>query len=141
MWDEQLDHEVPVRPDLLLQSSVPMPRADFIEHEGKRILRLDYSGLSPGDFIAEMRKAMRVIAQEPPGSLRLLTIPTNQLDERMADAIRRYAPEKAKHVVAEALVGATAFHKLLFLSNKAKYSLVREVFDDESQAKKWLASL
>ncbi len=117
-----------------------MSRAEFIQHEGRRILRLDYSGLAPDEFIVEMKKAMRVVAGEPPASVRMLTIPTTQLDQRMADAIRRYAPEKAKYVLAEALVGATAFHKLLFLSNKAKYGLDREVFEDELQAKKWLAS-
>jgi len=117
-----------------------MPRAEFTQHQGRRILRVDYSGLAPEDFVAEMKKAMRVIAAEPLGSVRLLTIPTAQLDERMADSIRRFAPEKGKYVLAEALVGGTAFHKLLFLSNRAKYQLVREVFDDELLAKEWLAS-
>jgi len=117
-----------------------MSRAQFIEHQGRRILRVDYAGLTPDHFVVAMRKVMPVIAAEPPHSVLLLTIPTSHLDERMADAIRAYAPEKARHVRAEALVGATAFHRLLFLSNKAKYHLEREVFDDEPPAKDWLAS-
>jgi len=117
-----------------------MGRVEFLEHGPHRILRLDYSGLAPQEFLAAWKKAARIIATEPLGSVRLLTIPPLPLDERMADAIRRGAPEKAKHVLAEALVGATAFHRILFLSNKAKYRLDREVFNDEPQAKDWLVS-
>jgi hypothetical protein len=117
-----------------------MSRAEFITHGGHRILRLDCAGLTTDDFIAEHQKAMRMIVAEPERSVRMLTIPTSRFDERMADAIRLWAPKKAKHVLAEAIVGATTVHKLLFLGNKAKYRLEREVFDDEVAAKQWLAS-
>ena len=117
-----------------------MPRAEFIAHAGHRILRFNFGGLAPEDFLAEYPRAMRLLTAEPPRSVRLLTIPTSQFDERMASAIRQWAPMKAKHVWAEALVAATSIHKLLFLGNKAKYQLDREVFDDEAAAKEWLGS-
>jgi len=118
-----------------------MARLEFITYSGHRILRVNLSGLATDDFVAENEKALRMIFAEPPGSVRLLTLPTKNLNERMAFALNRWAPRKATHVLAEALVGATAFHKLVFLGNKARHSLVREVFEDEKAAKDWLASL
>lgn len=117
-----------------------MSRVKLTTYRGHRILRWDWAGLTPDEFIAEYEKAVRLIAREPASSVRLLTIPTNQFDERLADVIRRLAPEKAKYVLAEALVGATGIHKMLFLANKAKYRLNREVFDEEEAAKDWLIS-
>jgi len=117
-----------------------MPRSEFIQHAGHRILRVDLTGLSPDEFVAEYQKAMRLVVAQPARSVRLLTLPSAQFDERMANAVRSWAPKKAKHALAEAMVGASTVHKLLFLGNKAKYNLEREVFDDEQAAKDWLAS-
>jgi len=117
-----------------------MSRAEFIQHGGCRILRLDMSGLSTDEFLDEYRKAMRLLVAEPELSVRLLTIPPDHFDERVANDVRQWAPKKAKHVLAEAMLRASTLHKLLFLGNKAKYRLDREVFDDEQAAKDWLAS-
>jgi len=117
-----------------------MARVEFITHAGQRILRVDLAGLGTDDYLAENEEALRLIFAEPPGSVRLLTIPTRHLNDRMAFALKSWALRKATHVRAEALVGATPFHRVVFLGNKVKYGLVREVFEDEGAAKAWLVS-
>jgi len=112
----------------------------FIDHKGHRILRLDYSGLSPDQLVGAMREAMRVVALQPPGSVRLLTIANALLDERSAEAIRRYARHNKPYVRASALVGPSPFQKVLLLSIKVQGRPELEAFDDEEKAKDWLVS-
>jgi len=85
----------------------------FMNGEGRRILRLDYSGLSPEQLEGAMKIAMRVIASEPPGSVRLLTIANAQLDAHSAESIKLYAAHNKPYIRASALVGANAFQKIL----------------------------
>jgi len=53
----------------------PPERTRFIEHEGKRILLLDYTSLGSNmrELLEEIAKSKRVIAAQPPGSLLTLT--------------------------------------------------------------------
>jgi len=44
----------------------------FIDHQGHRILRVDFSSLSPEQLVDATREAMRVIALEPLGTVRVL---------------------------------------------------------------------
>jgi len=113
----------------------------FIEHKGRRILRVDFSGLSPEQLVGATKHAMRAIAAEPLGSVRILTIANGQLDEQSAEAIRRYAAHNKPYVRASAVVGASGFQKILVVSIKVVQGRTAlRNFESEDQAKDWLAS-
>ena len=113
----------------------------FLQYKGHRILRLDYSGASPDAIIAYMREARPIIASEPLHSVRLLSIVAIQVTEGIAEALREFAAHNVPFVRASAIVGATPFQKsIIGLSIKSQGRLNVEMFDDEQQAKDWLAT-
>ncbi len=113
----------------------------FVDHKGCRILRVDFSGLSVEQLVDATKDAMRAIAAEPLGSVRILTIANGQLDAHSAEAIRRYAAHNKPYVRASAVVGASGFQKILVVSIKVVQGRAAlQTFESEEQAKDWLAS-
>ena len=114
----------------------------FIVFGGKRILRLDYSELTPAEVIACMREAQHGIAAEPARSVRLLCMAPRHLTGKMIEALKDFAAENAPFVLATAVVGASPFQKaaiLLTLTGRGWFSV--EAFDIEEWAKDWLAGM
>src|SRR5512146_1755122 len=91
-----------------------MSRVEYVECRDRRILRLDYSGLSGAEVVAAMEQAMPVIAAEPPRSIRALTIWNTRLTNEIADAIKRYVAHNTPYIYASAIVTATPFQKVVF---------------------------
>jgi len=120
---------------------MPMVTPTFIKHNDKRILRLDYAPLDPAGVIAFMEEARRLIASEPQGSVRLLSIVPPHISDAVVNALRDFATHNVPFVLASAVVGATPFQKaaiLLTISSRGRRNV--EAFDDEQQAKDWLAA-
>jgi hypothetical protein len=118
-----------------------MAGPSFLDHDGKRILRLDYTGLTPPEVIAYMQDAKRLIAAEPRRSVRLLSIVAIHITEDVVRALQEFAAHNVPFVLASAIVGATSFQRaaiLLTIASRGRLNL--EVFDDEESAKEWLAS-
>jgi hypothetical protein len=114
---------------------------EFLQHHGKRILRLDYSGLSQEDIVSLMQQAMPVIAAEPAGSVRLLSVVRIHVTEAVGEALKRFAAHNAPFVLASAIVGATPFQKTVIVLNIRRQGRKNvETFDDEERAKEWLAA-
>jgi hypothetical protein len=114
---------------------------EFLQHDGKRILRLDYSRLSQEDVIALMQKAMPIIAGQPPRSVRLLSIVHTHVTEAVGEALKRFAVHNAPFVLASAIVGATPFQKtVIVLSIRRQGRRNVETFEDEARAREWLAA-
>ena len=61
-------------PPAPVQAKTP-ERTRFVEHGGKRILLLDYTGLGSDlrQLLEEIEKTKRVVATQPPGSILTLT--------------------------------------------------------------------
>jgi hypothetical protein len=113
----------------------------FVQHQGKRILRIDYTGLSQEDVVSLMKKAMPLIAAEPPGSVRLLSVVHTHVGEPVGEALKRFAAHNAPYVLASAIVGATPFQKtviVLGIQRQGRKNV--EAFDDEQRALDWLAA-
>ncbi len=112
----------------------------FLEHDGKRILRLDYTGLGAPRMIELMQQATPVIAAEPHESVRLLSIVASHINGDVVTALKDFAAHNARFVLASAIVGATSFQKAaIMLTITGRGRLNVESFDDEEQAKSWLA--
>jgi hypothetical protein len=113
-----------------------------VQCDGKRILRLDYSGLTPEGVIQALEQAKPVIASEPPRSIRLLSIWKARQTRETAAAIKRFAAHNGPFIRASAVVGATPLQStVLVLAVKSQGRENLEVFDDEEQAMQWLAAI
>lgn len=113
----------------------------FLQHDGKRILRLDYTGLAPEAVIAYMEEAKPVIAGEPPGSVRILNILRIRMTEEITAALKGFAAHNTPYVRASAIVGATPFQRSLFgLMLRSAGRQRVEMFDEEGAALDWLAA-
>ena len=119
-----------------------MERTRFVEHRGKRILLLDYSGMrEPQEAIAEIRHSMSVVAQQPPRSLRVLT---NVRDARYNTAVLQALKELAAHnepfVKASAIVGMSGLHRIAYQAVLLFSRRKIHAFDSEPEALDWLVA-
>jgi len=110
----------------------------FIEHGGVRILELDYSGLAPAELPPAFDEAGRVIAAEPPASVRILTILDSQFDAAAADALKRYAAGNRPYVRASAVV-ARGFWSAVVITLKLGERKDLVIFRDTATALDYLA--
>lgn len=119
-------------------------RSRFIEHRGKRMLLLDYSGLGgdPAELQAEIDRSKAMIAQEDEGAV--LTIcdvrgsritPTNV--RAMQQLVQHNTPFVRWGAVVIGLTGVylTAFRATQALSRRKNL----RAFNDVDAAKEWLA--
>jgi hemerythrin len=106
---------------------------------GKRILRLDFTGLERTDLFVAFDLAGKTIRAEPPASLRILTILESSIASDTAEAFKSYALKNRPHVFASAIVG-TSFWKVIVtdLFGRGREDLV--LFENETEALDWLSS-
>ena len=117
-------------------------RTRFVEHRGTRILFMDFSEMNgPGEALAELEKARRLIATQPHGSLLTLTDVTGtRYDDEIIKAFQALAAHNKPYVRAAASVTRTPL-QLVALRASAVLSRRRlETFDDLEAAKEWLVA-
>ena len=117
----------------------PMFEPRFIEHRGVRILRLEYSNLSPAELATAADQVRRVVAAEPLRSVRILTIIHSKLSAPGADALKRAALANRPYVRAGAVV-ASSFWNVIVTDLQAHGREDMQLFGDEASALDWLAS-
>jgi len=111
----------------------------FEEHEGRRVLRLDFRQLGHEELLAAFVRAGEVIRAAPPDSLRILTLLGSRFNEQSAEAFKAYALANKPHVHASAVIG-TAFWNVVVSSLKLRGRSDVTVFESEPAALDWLAS-
>jgi hypothetical protein len=116
-----------------------MFRPTFIVHRGCRILRIDYSGMTIAEAGAALERAQTVIASEPQRSVRALTIWDAPLSQSSAEMIRRHVAVNTPFIHASAVVTARRVQDVFFESLKVGGRPRLKIFEDEEQAKDWLA--
>lgn len=116
-------------------------RVRFIEHDGKRILLIDFSNASADEVLATIELAERTIAAEPHGSVLTLTNAEHAMhDRRVTERLKRFVQHNKPFVKAGAVVGLSELRKVVFtFLNKATGRSLR-AFDNPAEAKDWLAS-
>ncbi|MGI5860551.1 MAG: hypothetical protein ACOX6T_00675 [Myxococcales bacterium] len=118
-----------------------MDRIRFVECQGKRILYLDFSDLSPRDVEAVVGRARELVGAQPPLSLLTLTNVTNlRFDDAAVRAVKELAEHNRPFVRAAALVGVTGLKKIVLNTVKLFSKRDFALFDDVESAKSWLAS-
>jgi len=111
----------------------------FMEHRGQRILRLEYSNLSPPELAAAADQVRQLVAAEPLRSARILTVIRSKLTADGADTLKRCALANRPYVRAGAVV-ASSFWKVIVADVQVHGREDLTLFDDEASALEWLAS-
>jgi hypothetical protein len=116
-----------------------MQRIKFIEHRGKQILHLDFSGAKADEVLAVIEKAKTVISAKPAGSVRTLTDVTGAaFNSEVSDAMKAFVNHNKPYVSASAVVGVTGLKQIIY-NAVVKFSGRNLVaFDTTDQAKDWL---
>jgi hypothetical protein len=111
----------------------------FITAQGQRVLRLDFQGLTCAELETALHVAGRLIAGEPPASVRILTVFDSRFDGQTAEALKRYVIGNGPYVLASAVI-ARGFWRAVFTSLKLGVRPDLQFFDDEEQALRWLCA-
>jgi hypothetical protein len=117
-----------------------MERTRFIEHRGKQVLLLDYSGIRhPPEAVAEIDKSKRFVARHPPKSLRVLTDTTDaHYDSAVVQALKELAAHDEPYVIASAVVGVTGLKKVVLTGVNLFSKRKIVMFDTRPHALDWL---
>ena len=117
-----------------------MNRARFVEHKGKKILHVDFSGCDSTTLAPAIEEAKAVIKNLPPASAFLLTDVTNTEMSRTTSAmIKDFSSHNTPYVAASAVVGVTGLKKLIYNTVVGLTGRSISLFDSLEQAKDWLA--
>ncbi|MEO8226912.1 MAG: hypothetical protein ABI637_05740 [Gemmatimonadota bacterium] len=120
-----------------------MPRTQFIQHAGRKIVLIDFSRIVDAETaLAAIGEARRFIAQQPAdGSLLTLTnVQGSHFDSGVLKAIRELAEHNRAYVHAGAVVGLSGLMKVVYntLVNLTGRNIMP--FDDLDAAKAYLAA-
>jgi hypothetical protein len=122
-----------------------MERTRFIEHQGKRILLLDYTDLGDdgNELRAHIARSKEIIAAEPPGSVLTLTdVRSSRITPANVKAMQDLVKHNAEYVKWSAVVvGLTGVYLTGF---RAIQALTRRKnlrsFGGLDEAKDWLVA-
>ena len=118
-----------------------MARVEFIKHNGKELLLLDFSNCKPGDVFLVIDEAKKTIRSCPENSVLTLTNVTNmRFDDRVTEQLKAFTAHNKPYVRAAAVIGVEGIKKIILnavmLFSKRKF----HVFDNIETAKNWLAA-
>jgi hypothetical protein len=118
-----------------------MERINFITHQGKQILVLDFSNSKPDEVLRTIEQAKGVISKQPPNSLLTLTNTTGtRFDDEVTAQMKAYAAHNKPYVRAGAAIGITGLRKIIFDAILLFSSRKLATFDTIEAAKDWLVT-
>jgi hypothetical protein len=116
-------------------------RIRTLQHLGKEILVLDYSGLAAEAYMPVARLAMKEIARRPEGSLLTITnVKGTRFSVGTTEDIKRYSEHNRPYVKASAVVGLSPMQRVVFLAVKPFLTQTIATFDDVPSAMAWLVA-
>jgi hypothetical protein len=119
-----------------------MERTRFIDHKGKQVLLLDYSGIrDPEEALREIRHSMAFVARQPKGSLRVMThVRDARYNAAVLQGMKELATHNAPYVRASAVVGMSGLHRIAYQAVILFSKRNIKTFDSEAEALDWLAT-
>lgn len=117
-------------------------RTRFIEHEGLRILLLDFSDIrDPAVALVAIAEAKAFVATQPLGSLLTITyIKGSTFMPSVVGALGELARHDAPYVKAAVVAGMSGLQRVAFTAIKLVSGRSFEVCRDIEEAKRWLAA-
>ena len=120
-----------------------MDRVRFIEHKGRRIVLLDFAGITdPTQGLAAVAEATKFIGALPVGgdTMTLTDVTDTRYDRKIVEAFKEMTAKNRPIVRTAAIVSNSSLHRAA-ISMIALFSRRKlEVFDSRAQALDWLAS-
>jgi len=119
-----------------------MKRIEFIQHKGKPILTLNFSGCSPAEVLKVIEEARPIFASQPHNSVLALDVVNDaHFDIEVVEALKNFTVHNKPYVKGVAVVGVTGLQKLLLQSIQTFSKRNIYLFDGVEQAKDWLVGL
>jgi hypothetical protein len=116
-----------------------MEKVQFIQHNGKEILLLDFSRCTVTDALAIIDEAAVTIRTRPQQSLLTLADVTDmRFDDKLNQRMKEFTALNKPYVKAAAVVGVTGLKKILFQAVMTFSKRKIHAFDDRETAKAWL---
>jgi hypothetical protein len=112
----------------------------FVDRGGRRILLVDYTGLSPEQHIRALDTVREFITRQPPDSLLLMTLANGRFTAASAAAIKDYAHSTDAFIRANAVVCPPGFRRSFVTLLNAQVRHEIRCFGKESDAAAWLIS-
>ncbi len=117
-------------------------RVMFINHQGKDILFLNFSGCSADEVLATIGRAKNVIRTCPQNSLLTLTDVTDaRFNERVSQDMKDFTAHNKPYVRASAVVGITGLKRIVFDAVMRFSQRKITAFDSIDDAKTWLSQV
>ena len=116
-------------------------RTRFIEHEGRRILLLDFSDIwSVNEAVEVIETARRFVAAQPKERtlLTLVNVKDTAYDDRVIDKLKELAAHNRPWVLAGAVVGMSGMQKIMYRVVTAFSGRKLAALNTVEQAKEWL---
>src|ERR1051326_3858954 len=139
------DHNIPMASATTyeLQSStihaIAPGRVRFIEHQGKRILFINYSHCDVAMLKAVAEEGHRVIAQEPPNSvLTLNDVTGTSFDKESVAVLQAKVAANAPYVRKAAVIGISGLQRLIYTGVQTFSKRRLPTFENRQEALAWL---
>lgn len=118
-----------------------MPKVEFIEHNGKKILFMDIRDTADvQESIKTGDQAKAIIFAQPQKSVLLLTDVTNaRYNPQATDYMKEYSSQVTPFVKASAMVGVSGIRNVILNALVRVSGRNIRLFDDLEKAKNWLA--
>jgi hypothetical protein len=119
-----------------------MERIRFIEHQGTRILLLDFAGIrDPDEALREIQRCREVVARQPASSLLVMTLVRDgRYNAAVLQGMKDLAAHNAPYVRASAVVGMSGLHRIAYQAVIMFSKRNIKVFDQEAEALDWLGT-
>lgn len=119
-----------------------MPRVRFIEHEGRRVLFIDFSGIRDrSTAFHAIDEVKRLVAGQPRGSLlTLTTVAGSTFDPEIIQALKELAAHNKPFVQAAALVGLSGLQRVAYAAVSLFSGRHITAFRDVGEAMNWLVA-
>jgi hypothetical protein len=114
-------------------------RVRFIEHQGKRVLFINYAHCDVAMLKAVAEEGHRVIAREAPGSvLTLNDVTGTTFDKESVAVLQAKVAANAPYVRRAAVIGITGLQRLIYEGVQAFTKRRLHLFEGRREALDWL---
>ncbi len=126
---------------ILLNKESNMQKVSIVQHKGKAIVGLDFSGLKYLEVLARIGEYKAFISNQKEKSLLVLTdVSGCEINKRTVEAFKEFTVHNKPYVIASAVFGLSGFPRI-FVNVVNQFSK-RDInlFNDSMTAKDWLIS-
>ena len=118
-----------------------MERTSFIEHAGRRIVFMDFTGIvDPEEALRTIEEARQFVAAQPRTGtlLTLVDVQNSRFNDRIVEALKALASHNRPWVLAGAVVGMSPLQRVVYRIVNAFTGRRLAAFETAPEAKEWL---